>query len=205
MGQDNPWLLAGMIVGGVMLAKWWWNDLQAARRGPVANPGFPGATPTRPRAVVVAVTGALVLVGLETAGEVTLNLTASQSRMTLLFALYTLVAAFGEELVFRGYLVIESRGRAVLVTSVVLASMLFALLHPFLWTWRDGSLHVQANTKGFFSTGAVSASSLWFYAVRFMPMNPSRSLLPCFAAHLAKNLAVIGIKAAQGFVGGVVS
>ena len=32
-------------------------------------------------------------------------------------------------------------------------------------------------------------------------MNPTRSLLPCVAAHLAKNLGVVAVKYAQGFVG----
>jgi len=48
----------------------------------------------------------------------------------------------------------------------------------------------------------VFAGSLWFYAVRFASWNPQRSLLPCFAAHAAKNLGVIAVKAAQGFVVG---
>ena len=41
--------------------------------------------------------------------------------------------------------------------------------------------------------------SLWFYAVRFFPLNPTRSLLPCVAAHATKNLGVIALKYAQGF------
>ena len=152
--------------------------------------------------MAIAATGALVLVALETAGESALGLAGQQSRMTGLFGLYTLVAAFMEELVFRGYLVVENRGRAALWAGIVGTSLLFALLHPFLWEWRDGALHPQLNAKGWFSTGAVLAASLWFYAVRVLSMNPTRSLLPCIAAHLAKNLAVIGIKAAQGFIGG---
>lgn len=202
MGSNNPWLLAGMIVAGTIVAKWWREDLQAARRGPPPARGFPGATPASIRAVTLAAAGALVLVAAETAGESALDLTAQQSRMTALFGLYTLMAAFAEELVFRGYLVVENRGRAALLAGIVGASLGFALLHPFLWEWRDGALHPQLDAKGWFSTGAVLAGSLWFYAVRFLPMNPTRSLLPCIAAHLAKNLAVIGIKAAQGFVGG---
>ncbi|HEX7631202.1 MAG TPA: CPBP family intramembrane glutamic endopeptidase [Lacunisphaera sp.] len=200
MGSNNPWLLVIMIVAGAVVARWWWQDLQVARQGPAR--GFPGATPASGRAVAIAATGALVLVALETAGESALGLAGQQSRMTGLFGLYTLVAAFMEELVFRGYLVVENRGRAALWAGIVGTSLLFALLHPFLWEWRDGALHPQLNAKGWFSTGAVLAASLWFYAVRVLSMNPTRSLLPCIAAHLAKNLAVIGIKAAQGFIGG---
>jgi membrane protease YdiL (CAAX protease family) len=85
--------------------------------------------------------------------------------MTALFGLYTLMAAFVEELVFRGYLVVENRGRTALLAGIVGASLGFALLHPFLWTWRDGALHLNGSGKAWFSTAAVFAGSLWFYAV----------------------------------------
>ena len=48
----------------------------------------------------------------------------------------------------------------------------------------------------------IFAASLWFYTVRFFGLNPQRSLLPCVAAHAAKNLGVFTIKYVQGFVGG---
>ncbi|MEQ1731754.1 MAG: CPBP family intramembrane glutamic endopeptidase, partial [Vicinamibacterales bacterium] len=129
-------------------------------------------------------------------------LTAKQSRMTVLFGLYTLVAAFGEELVFRGYLVVENRGRTTLVAGVIGASLGFALLHPFLWNWEGSRLSFHGDAKAWFSTAAVLAGSLWFYAVRFLPMNQARSLLPCVVAHLTKNLGVFAIKYAEGFVSG---
>ena len=195
-------MLAGTIIAGAVMGRWWWDDLQAARRGQARPRGFPGATHAGSRAVLIAVAGALLLVGVETAGEAVLGLTDRQSRMTALFALYTLIAAFVEELVFRGYLVVESRGRAALVAGIVGASVVFAGLHPFLWEWRDGGLYLHGDAKAWFSTGAVFASSLWFYAMRFMPANPLRSLLPCIAAHLAKNVAVIAIKFAGGFLHG---
>jgi len=48
--------------------------------------------------------------------------------------------------------------------------------------------------------------SFWLYAMRFPlrypKLNPSRSLIPCIAAHLAKNLGVFVIKLAQGHVSG---
>ena len=56
----------------------------------------------------------------------------------------------------------------------------------------------------FFSTLMVFLGSLWFYAMRFQPANPGRSLIPCIVAHLVKNLGVVVIKAAQGFVVGFV-
>ncbi len=202
MGQDNPWLLLGLILAGGVVARWWHDDYQAARRGAPHPRAFPGATPASRTAMLVASGGALFLLAAETAGEHALGFTAQQSRMTGLFGLYTLVAACAEELIFRGYLVVENRGHGALIAGIVGASLGFALLHPFLWEWRDASLHFQGGAKAWFSTAAVFAGSLWFYAVRFFPLNPTRSLLPCVAAHATKNLGVIAIKYAQGFVDG---
>lgn len=200
MAQENPWLLAGMIVAVGVTAKWWRDDYQSARRGPPNPRAFPGTTPASATALLVAAAGAGLLLAVETAGEYHLGLTAQQSRMTGLFALYSLAAAFAEELVFRGYLVVENRGRRALLAGIVGASVLFALLHPFLWEWKAGRLALHTDAKAWFSTGLVFAGSLWFYAVRFFPLNPSRSLLPCVAAHLTKNLGVFAVKYAQGFV-----
>jgi membrane protease YdiL (CAAX protease family) len=200
MAPDNPWLLAGMILAGGVVARWWRDDYRAARQGKPVPQAFPGATSASAQSMFIAAGGALVLLAGETAGENALGLTAQQSQMTVLFGLYTLVAAFGEELIFRGYLVVEKRGRAPLIAGVIGASLAFALLHPFLWKWEEGILSFHGDAKAWFSTAAVFAGSLWFYAVRFLPMNPTRSLLPCFAAHLTKNLGVFVIKYLQGFV-----
>ena len=82
------------------------------------------------------------------------------------------------------------------------ASVLFAALHPFLWRWDDAGFAFTFGAKGWFSSAVVFATSLWFYAVRFAAWNPSHSLLPCFAGHAAKNIAVVAVKTATGFMGG---
>jgi membrane protease YdiL (CAAX protease family) len=107
-----------------------------------------------------------------------------------------------EEIIFRGFLVIDKRGKFAVWAGVGGASVLFAALHPFLWDWVDGKLTWTFTPKGWFSTAAIFAGSLWFYFVRFARFNPTRSLLPCFAAHAAKNLGVIGVKAVQGHLVG---
>jgi uncharacterized protein len=134
----------------------------------------------------------------------------------VLFGFYTLIAAFIEELIFRGFLVIEARGPALKWSGVVVASLLFALLHPFLWEWDMKDAHEwqiifvwrwpewfgwQVTPKGIFSTGAVLLSSLWFYTLRFASFNPTRSLLPCIIAHGTKNASVFAVKALQGYIG----
>lgn len=201
MGSDHPLLLVLLIGASAVAFRWWREDLRRAAAPPDPR-ALPGAVPAPRAAIVLAIAGALGLVAAETAGEHALGLSGQQSRITVLFGLYTLAAAFLEEVIFRGYLVIEGRGRAALVAGVLGASLLFALLHPFLWQWQDGTLVVSGGAKAWFSTAAVFVGSLWFYYVRFMPGNPRRSLLPCIAAHAAKNLAVFAVKLAQGHVTG---
>lgn len=205
MAGDNPLLQLGVLAISIVLAKWWYDDFQLVRRrtGPLPDRLFPGTTPASGLALGVAVAGSITLLAIETGGEYALGISGQQSRMTALFAVGTLAAAFTEELIFRGYLVITNRGRGALMLGIMGASLLFALLHPFLWTWTDAGLVSHAHEpKAWFSTAMVFAGSLWFYAVRFLPINPTHSLLPCMAAHAAKNIGVIAIKYAQGFLGG---
>lgn len=186
-----------------VIAKWWWTDYRAACNGREPVQPFPGATPVSRQALVVAALGSIILLAAETIGETALKITAQQSHLTGLFAVYTISAAFVEELIFRGYVVITNRGRSRLILGIVGASLLFALLHPYLWSWQDDSLTIRANEpKAWFSTGMIFIGSLWFYTVRFMPLNRNQSLLPCIVAHATKNIGVIAIKYSQGFISG---
>jgi len=200
--EENPVLLVLMLAMGGYFAWMWRGDLRAVVAGTLApEQSLPGATPSSTRACLIAAGGALVILAAETWGEIALGLSEEQSKITGLFALYTLIAAIVEEIIFRGYVGdwIARRGLAALVGGVVGASLVFALIHPFLWTWDDDGFAFTLTAKGGFSFAAVFVISLWFYACRFASWNPRRSLLPCFAAHLTKNLGVIVIKAAQGF------
>lgn len=204
--MDDPVLLLLTLSMGGYFAWLWAADLKAVREGRLTEgQGLPGASPSSIKACVIAAAGALVLLGAETWGEIVLGLSDEQSKMTGLFALYTLLAAIVEEIIFRGYIGdwIFKRGRSFLVAGILGASLLFAAIHPFLWQWDDEGFAFTFTAKGWFSFVAVFAVSLWFYACRFARWNPSRSLLPCFAAHLAKNLGVIVIKGAQGFLVGL--
>ncbi len=202
--NDNPLLLLVCAAAGLYTAWLWLADFRSARSGRPNPRALPGALPASTQGCLVAVAGALVITAAETWGEEWLGLSAAQSKMTVLFGGYTLVAAFVEELIFRGFIVVEGRGAAAKWAGAVGASVLFAALHPFLWEWTKGQpFQLTLTPKGWFSTGAVFVSSLWFYAMRFATrLNPRSSLLPCFSAHLGKNLAVFAIKAAQGFVTG---
>lgn len=206
-GVNHPMLLVLMTATGIYVGWLWWTDLREARQrlpgAPVPAGAFPGATEAPLRAVVIAVAGAVGLLALETWLECRLGLAAEQTKMTVLFSVYTVISApIIEELIFRGWLVVQEKGRATMWAAVVAASGIFAALHPFLWRWDDVGFAWTLTEKGWFSTGAIFAGSVWFYLVRLAGWNPQHSLLPCFAAHAAKNLGVVTVKAATGFVGG---
>ena len=196
-------LLLLLLGASVWLARLWIIDYRATRAGTPSERPLPGATPASPRAVAVAAVGALCILAAETGGEHVLGVSAEQSTMTALSGLYSILGApVIEEVIFRGYLVVDGRGRVMLWAGVVGVSLLFALLHPFLWEWHGTGLTVRFTAKAWFSTAAIFAGSLWFYTVRFFRLNPQRSLAPCLVAHAARNLGVLAIKYVQGFVGG---
>ncbi|MBI4624372.1 MAG: CPBP family intramembrane metalloprotease [Verrucomicrobia bacterium] len=204
--MNHPLLLALFTAAGLYVGHLWRADLRAARaRRPNPN-ALPGATDAPRRAVIIAMAGALGLLAAETIGEHALGLAAQQSRMTWLFGLYSVTAApIIEEVIFRGWLVLDgpadgSRRRATMWAAAVGASLGFAALHPFLWRWDDAGFALTPGAKGWFSTAVVFATSLWLYVARLAPWNPRQSLLPCFAGHAAKNLGVVAIKSAAGFM-----
>lgn len=198
---QNPLLLLLMIGAAAYIGKLWWQDLRSAQAGQPNGQALPGATLPPRRALLIACGGSIVLLAAETWGEYQLGIVAEQSNMTALFALNTLAAAIIEEIIFRGYLVINGRGKTARWIGIVGASALFALLHPFLWSWED-EFTLTLTVKGVFSTSAAFVFSLWFYTARFASWNPGHSLLPSIAGHATKNLGVIVIKAAQGFLTG---
>lgn len=203
--MNHPLLLLLMTAGGIYLGKLWRDDWVAGRKdGARATPvpsGLPGATDTSLRAIGIGIAGAGLILVAETFGENALGLYTQQSRMTWLFALYSVAGApIIEELIFRGWLVITNRGNALMWSAAVAASAVFAALHPFLWRWDEAGFALTLSAKGWFSTSAVFATSLWLYVARLAPWNPRQSLLPCFAAHAAKNLGVVAVKAATGFM-----
>jgi membrane protease YdiL (CAAX protease family) len=208
--MNHPLVLILMTGVGAYCAWLWFTDLRANRDRPppidplVATGGrLPGAEPAPIRSVGIAVAGVTLILAFETWGESILGLTAEQSKMTVLFALYSVVAApVIEEIIFRGYLVVTNRRRAVVWAGAIGASAVFAALHPFLWRWDDAGFVWTINAKGVFSTAVLFATSLWLYAARLAAWNPQGSLLPCFIAHAAKNLGVVVIKGATGFISG---
>lgn len=209
--MNQPWLLLAMTCAGAYLLRFWLADRKAGR-GETASPrSLPGATPAPTGASFIALAGTLVLLIAETLMEKKLGLTSRQSQITWLFGGYSVIAApVIEEIIFRGYLITglptaadaRSRPRAVAWAGAIGASVGFAALHPFLWRWDASGFVLTLDAKGWLSSAAAFATSLWLYAVRLAPWNPRHSLLPCFIGHSGKNLGVLVIKHAQGFVSG---
>ena len=194
--STNDWM-GGLLYGAAALVVLylWRSDWRHGRTN-----GFPGASGAPLRVLLIAGLGGVALTLLETIGEALLGLTAEQTELAVFALVPLLAAAVIEEIVFRGYLVVQNRGTAWLWGSVVGFSLIFALIHPYLWSWEEGALSLEWTTKAVFSTVLVFANSLWFYAVRFSFGNDGRSLLPCFIAHGASNFSVWAIKGFQGFL-----
>lgn len=190
----------------------WWSDLSAAQAGSVPQSGsLPGAAPARPGVVAVGIAGSLILLVVETGGEIVLGIHHEQSVLAWHFLFALVAASIIEEIIFRGYLIVPDRGPLLLWGSATFFSVIFALLHPYLWSYeagegtpfwdlREAEFRVKMTFKAWFSTAFVFLGSLWFYALRFNRWNASRSLLPCFAGHLALNLGVYLVKWAQGYI-----
>lgn len=187
------------VAVAVYVGKMYLADYRTAAAGEASAGAMPGAFGAPLGAFVIGTLGALLLLGVETGGEIALGVADEQSDMVWFFVFAIVAAGVVEEVIFRGYLVVENKGRALLVGSCVLFSFIFAVIHAHLWSTEDG-FEWTFTAKAWFSTGILFANSLWFYAVRFGPWNPKCSLFPCMLAHAASNLGVFFVKWAQGHV-----
>lgn len=197
--SENPIMILLYVGVAAYVLHIYWGDFKAERAGSPHAGALPGAKPFGLAAVIIGIVGTLLILAAEVGGEIALGVADEQSEVVWYLLLTWLCAGVVEEIIFRGFLVVESRGRAALIASCVGFSLLFAIIHPHLWSLEDG-FHLTLTEKGFFTTGLLFANSLWWYAVRFGPWNPSRSIFPCMIAHAASNLGVFLVKLAQGYV-----
>jgi membrane protease YdiL (CAAX protease family) len=196
---ENPIMIVMYLAIAGYVGKLYWADTRTQLAEGPQEGVLPGAFPATWAAILIGTLGALVILGLETGGELALGVAAEQSEMLWYLVFPVMAAGVVEEVIFRGYLVVDKKGRAALIGSCLGFSLLFALIHPHLWSLEDG-FHLTLTTKGFFSTALLLVNSLWFYACRFAPWNPTRSIFPCMIAHAASNLGVYCVKLAQGYV-----
>lgn len=197
--NENPFMIALYLGVAGYIGSIYYNDWKSAREGQPNASAMPGAHSAGMGIFLIGVLGALLILAAETFGEIALDVVSEQSEMVWYFVFAAIAAGVVEEVIFRGYLVVDQKGKAALIGSCVGFSLIFALIHGHLWSTEDG-FEWTFTTKAFFSTGILLVNSLWFYAVRFGPWNPSRSLFPCMLAHAASNLGVFVVKLAQGYV-----
>ena len=197
--NENPLMILLYVGVAAYVGQIYWGDYKAVKSGEANTGAMPGAVAAPLGAFIIGTLGALLLLGVETGGEIALGLVDEQSEMVWFFVFAAIAAGVVEEVIFRGYLVIDNKGRSLLIASAVGFSLIFAIIHGHLWSREDG-FEWTLTGKAFFSTAILFANSLWFYALRFGPWNPKRSLFPCMLAHAASNLGVFFVKWAQGYV-----
>ena len=174
-------------------------DIKAFCRGLHVAKALPGATPISLMLTVFSLLAGTFLLANAVLGEYALDLVDLQNEMVWFFVFATLSAGVVEELIFRGYLVIENKGSRVLALSCIGFSFLFAMIHPNLWSF-DGGFHWIFSTNAIYDTWILVLNSLFFYSLRFGPWNPQRSILPSMIAHGVFNFGVFGVKWFQGYI-----
>lgn len=206
--DDFIFSLATFGVGAYLFYMWLGDCAYFSKNGEARKGAFAGAAPADFKSLLLAAGLAAFLLIMQVSGEDSMGLTSSQTKVGM-FAIFAWAsAAFVEELVFRGYLIVQNKGVKWLVGSAFFFSLIFALAHPFLWDYKvaegasvlAGTWVFDFSLKSFYSTFCIFECSLLFYFLRFMPMNKNRSLLPSVVAHLTFNVGVFATKAAQGFV-----
>ncbi len=197
--NESPVMVLVYVGIAAYIAYMYWSDYKAGQLGQASSNAMPGATSTNWSTSLIGVIGAWIILANETAGEILLGISTEQSEMIWYFVFATVAAGVVEEVIFRGFLVVENKGRAALVGSCVGFSLLFALIHGHFWSTEDGFAWTF-TMKAFFSTTILLVNSLWFYALRFGPWNKTRSIFPCMLAHAASNLGVFAVKLWQGYV-----
>lgn len=205
--SEHPITILAVLFVSIYLGVLWCRDY---REGIAGNPhprALPGATRAPRSVIILAVGGALFLLAVETLGELALGVADRQTDIAGVALFGMIAAGFVEEIFFRGFLVIDKRGKTALYGSIVFFSAAFALLHVQYWMvpsdsgwWPTG---VDFSSKAGWTLLILFSNSLWFYALRFNAWNPNRSLLPCFAGHIASNVGVFVVKLCQGHVTGL--
>jgi uncharacterized protein len=188
------------IAAAAVVLYLWFSDFRSWKSGQPFVRALPGATSAPWRLIWISAGVSVGIVVVETIGEYLLGVTAVQSTVPYYFLIPMVCAGIVEELIFRGYLVIEKKGKRVMIGSIVVFSIVFALIHGHLLAKGTGGFQLTLAPGPMWWTFILFVNSIWWYAVRFTSSNKDRSLLPCFAGHIASNLAVFAIKLAQGFV-----
>ena len=197
--NDDPLIIFFSCLIALYLASCYFKDIKAYASLNENPKALPGARNSSFLLIGVSVLIGLVLLFNALIFEQILNL-SNQQRTIVWYALFGSIAAgLIEEVVFRGYLVIDNRGKLYLILSCIFFSLIFSLLHGYLWTYEEG-LKWNLNKKSIFDSYILFLNSLVFYFLRFGLWNNNKSILPPIAAHISFNIGVFAIKHFQGFL-----
>lgn len=194
--QDSPLYSIVFFLAGAYLFKMWYDDLRAKDKPQNA---LAGSSYCSVGVAFIGVLAGAILIISDSLTEKSLGFQSMQSVVTFWALPVWISSAFIEELVFRGYLFVDKK--RLLVVSCIALSFLFAMFHPFLWDFSaENGLTFNFTLQAWVNTANKFVFSLILYALRFAPINKSRSLIPCIAAHLVYNVGVFVVKLWTGFV-----
>jgi membrane protease YdiL (CAAX protease family) len=177
------------LLGLGLLGAWSYEYLK--RRRTNSPESFWPGTSSAPWQASLLIAAVMILITIaETAVEHRLGVTTHQSTINPSFLLAMLGASVIEETVFRGFTAPSYFGGRKLLALILIGSLVFSAIHGF----------DLRSTQGRISTIFAFVTSIWLYLARFNPLNPERSLIPCFTGHAVRNLAVFGVKWTQGFI-----
>lgn len=206
--DDEIYSLLTLAIAAYLFYMWLGDFRHFRKIGTVRRGAFVGATTVSLPYCFAAAAAAAAMLAIHIFQEYACGVESKQTAVSFWAIFSWCSAAFVEELIFRGYLVVQNRGRIWLWGSIVLFSVIFAAGHPFVWNYEvpegasvlSGVWSVNFTLQPILSTLAIFECSLLFYVLRFLPANKNRSLIPCIAAHLTYNVGVFATKAFQGFV-----
>ena len=227
--NESPLFVLIYCIIGIYLGSLYYSDICSFKKGLSCPKALPGAKPINLFLIILSALVGLFLLINPVIGEYLLGIVESQKDMVWFFVFATLSAGIIEELVFRGYLVIENKGTKILLISCIGFSLLFAIIHPHLWEFHGfnhlsneegftyfffeyilsfklftellpSAFSFNLTAESFYNTWILFLNSIIFYSLRFGPWNPGRSILPSMIAHAFLNLGVFVVKFFQGFV-----
>lgn len=101
--NENPIMIVLYIGVAAYVLSMYRGDLKAELAGEGSASAMPGAKPFGWLAALIGVIGALIILAIETGGEIALGISAEQSDMVWYFVFASLAAGVVEEVIFRGF------------------------------------------------------------------------------------------------------
>ena len=105
--NENPLMILLYVGVAAYVGQIYWSDYKAAKSCKANAGAMPGAVAAPLGAFAIGTLGALLLLGVETSGEIALGVVDEQSEMVWFFVFAIIAAGVVEEVIFRGYLVID--------------------------------------------------------------------------------------------------